>query len=88
MLSIRYRAAAAGAAAILIICFLTSLAPAQVPSVAVYFDEALSQTSQDCQGNGTIDTLYVVALNFNDWISAIEFSVGYTPVSAFTTPWA
>jgi len=79
-----YRLSAAVAAAFVLVSFFSAPAAAQVPSVAIYFDEALTQDSQDCQGTSVIDTVYVTMLNVNDWISAIELSVDYTSVTAFT----
>jgi len=75
---------AAAAATIVITCLATVPVAAQVPFVAVYFDEALTQDSQDCRGLGTIDTLYVTISNLNEFITAAEFMVDYTPVTAFT----
>lgn len=55
-------------------------ATAQTPHVVVFFDEeAWTQTTEVCQGNGVFDTLSVVAVNFNMWISAIEYAVNYPP---------
>ncbi len=51
---------------------------AQVPFVQVYFDD-LAHTSKDCPGAGTLDTLLVVAHNFNIWMTAIEYSIQYPP---------
>ena len=79
-----YRLSAAVAAAFILVSLFSAPSAAQVPSVAIYFDEGLTMDSQDCQGIGTIDTLYVTMLNVNDWISAIELRVDYTPVTAFT----
>ena len=52
-------------------------ANAQVPNVQVYFDAALTQTSQDC-GVGS-QTLHVVAQGFGMWLSALEYQVLYPP---------
>ncbi len=49
---------------------------AQTPYVQVYFDPGHTQTTSDCPGM-QIDTLYVVAHNFNAWLTAIEFSITY-----------
>jgi len=59
-------------------------AAAQVPTVAVFFDGALTSPTSDCQGLGVIDTLYAATFGFNDWLSALEFSVDYSTVTAFT----
>ncbi len=49
---------------------------AQTPFVQVYFDPGHSVTTADCPGT-QLDTLYVVAHNFNAWLTAIEFSINY-----------
>ena len=54
-------------------------ATAQTPHVVVFFDENYTQTTAVCGGNGVTGTLYVVAVNFNMWISAIEYAVNYPP---------
>jgi hypothetical protein len=55
-------------------------ASAQTPHVVVFFDEdAWTQTTEVCQGNGVFDTLSVVAVNFNMFINAIEYAVNYPP---------
>ena len=61
---------------ILICCSVISLS-AQVPFVAIYFDEGLSQEQKNCPGVSVLDTLYVVARNFNAFIAGIEFRVDY-----------
>jgi hypothetical protein len=55
-------------------------ASAQTPHVVVFFDEDFwTQTTEVCQGIGTLDTLSVVAVGWNMFISAIEYSVSYPP---------
>jgi hypothetical protein len=54
-------------------------ATAQTPHVVVFFDEHWTQTTEVCQGAGVFDTLFVVAVNFDMWMSAIEYSVDYPP---------
>ena len=55
-------------------------ATAQTPHVVVFFDEeAWTQTTEVCQGNGVLDTLSVVAVNFGMWLNAIEYAVNYPP---------
>ena len=80
----RYLPAAAVVTAMALILVWAVPVAAQVPTVTVYFDKALTQDSQDCQGIGTIDTLYVTAAGLGDFITAIEFSVDYSSVTAFT----
>jgi hypothetical protein len=54
-------------------------ATAQIPHVVVFFDEHWTQTTEVCPGAGVFDTLYVVAINFDMWMSAIEYSIDYPP---------
>jgi len=55
-------------------------ASAQTPHVVVFFDEGYwTQTTSDCGGIGTLDTLSVVAVGWNMFINAIEYSVSYPP---------
>ena len=52
------------------------------PNIQVYFDDGLTLGSANCPSApiGTIPaTLYVVANNFDAWISAVEFQVLYPP---------
>lgn len=52
------------------------------PYFQVYFDEDLKVAAEDCPPDpaGTVfDTLYIVAHNFDMWISAAEFAVDYGP---------
>ena len=53
-------------------------ATAQIPNVQWFFDEGLTQTSKDCDGT-TNQIGYVVAVNFNAFISAVEYIVEYPP---------
>lgn len=53
---------------------------AQVPFVQVFFDadvwgEGYSETQSDCLAPGTVSDLYVVALNWNMFMQAIDFKV-------------
>jgi len=53
---------------------------AQTPYLQVYFDPDFSATSANCPDDPVgsyIDTLYVVAHNFDAWLSAIEFKIRY-----------
>jgi hypothetical protein len=63
----------------LALLFLVPNGTAQTPYLQVYFDENYVQTAGYCsdQPMGALDTLYVVAHNFDSWISAIEFKVRY-----------
>ena len=52
------------------------------PNIQIYFDDGLTLGSANCPNApiGTVmDTLYVVANNFDAWISAVEFQVFYPP---------
>lgn len=55
---------------------------AQTPNVQVFFDNGYSQAEKPCPPGtpGTVmDTLYVVAQNFNMFINAMEFQVSLPP---------
>jgi len=69
--------------ALLILVLGTSIASAQVPNVQVYFTSewgAYGKASiEECPGVGVLDTIYVVANNFNMWMSAVEYKVEYPP---------
>ena len=54
-------------------------AMAQSENFQIYFDDTYNQAAADCPGVGVLDTLYVVANNFNMWISAAEFAVSLPP---------
>jgi hypothetical protein len=65
----------------------TSLVQAQFPNVQVYFtsewDAYGKTTLEECPGIGVIGTIYVVASNFNMWMSSIEYKVQYPPYVVF-----
>jgi hypothetical protein len=74
--------------ALLVLSLGTSIVSAQpTPNVQVFFDEYFGQTSlEGCPADapGTVTgTLYVVASNFNMWISAIEYSIDFPPQIIF-----
>ena len=54
-------------------------AEAETPSIGVFFDSGFSRMQQDCPGAGVMDTLYIVALNFNTYLMAVEYSINYPP---------
>ena len=59
-----------------------SVSSAQTPHVVVYFDNTMTQMDACCPDApaGTVaQTLYVVANNFNMWVSAIEYRIQYPP---------
>jgi hypothetical protein len=73
------------AIALLLLSF-AAVASAQVPTIGVYFDEELTQTSKECMGVGVFDTLYVGARDYQMWVSTVEFRVQFggfnlTPLS-------
>lgn len=59
-----------------VVCLVA--APAASQTVAVYFDEALTMRAMDCPGPG-LDTLYVVAEDFNILFTGMEFKIEYPP---------
>ena len=51
---------------------------AQIPSVALYFDRALTQLHTDCPDappGSVLDTLYVAAFGFSTPIEGIEYRI-------------
>lgn len=54
------------------------VASAQVPYIQVYFDSNLRQTSLYGCNQGALDTLYVVAHNFDAEIGSAEYAISYT----------
>jgi hypothetical protein len=63
-----------------------SVASAQIPHVVVYFDNTMTQMDACCPDApaGTVaQDLYVVANNFNMWVSAIEYMIEYPPALMF-----
>ncbi len=64
---------------------ITGTANAQ-PNITVYFDSGLTLAADNCPSApvGTVPaTLYVVANNFNAWITAVEFQINYPPQLLF-----
>jgi hypothetical protein len=59
-----------------VIGLLTSIAVAGTPTVTIYFDEALTVKSVDRLSPGQ-HTLYVVAENFDAYLTAIEYKIDY-----------
>jgi hypothetical protein len=71
---------------ILVVVFVVAIglfaiqANAQVPYVQIYFDNTFKQIDKDCPVApiGTVlDSIYVVAHNFNMWVSGIEYMIDY-----------
>jgi len=71
--------------AVSFVCVGAINADAQTPNVQVYFDQNLSQTQGLCAGAGVLSQAYVVANNFNSWLTAMEFGVVYPPSMAWLT---
>jgi hypothetical protein len=63
---------------IAVISLLAWGAVASTPTVAVYFDEALTMRSVDRLGPG-LHTLYIVAEGFDTRLMAIEYKIDYPP---------
>jgi hypothetical protein len=69
-------------AALLIVGLGTSMVSAQVPYVQVFFNDGYSIGQKDCPDEpvGTvIDSFYVVAVNFDMWMAAIEYAIQMPP---------
>ncbi|UCG53441.1 MAG: hypothetical protein JSW58_07765 [Candidatus Latescibacterota bacterium] len=72
------RAVLAIAAILAIVMLLPASADAQPsPTVRVYFDEDCTQGSKDCPVGGGTDIAYVVAMDFAQFISGVEYSIVY-----------
>jgi hypothetical protein len=54
-------------------------APAQTPNIGVFFDKGWSRMDWDCPGAGIMDTIYVVARNFDRYLMAVEYAINYPP---------
>jgi hypothetical protein len=70
--------------ALVILALGTSIVSAQpIPNVQVYFTSEWGTHGitaiEECPGVGVLDTVYVVASNFNMWMSAAEYMVEYPP---------
>jgi hypothetical protein len=65
------------AIALAFVTLAASAVSAQTPFVAVYFDNTFTQETANCPGLGLFQTLYVVAINFNAFLSGIEYSITY-----------
>ena len=75
--------ALAGVLVAAIVGLSAAVAMAQVPFFQVYFDDAsngsYSETQADCGEAGTSVDLYVVALNFNALMAAVEYRIAFPP---------
>jgi hypothetical protein len=77
--------------AVLAVSLMAVGAQAQMsPTVGVFFDQSFAQMAEDCPSGGGIDSAFVVAMNFNTFVSGIEYSINYpttmTWVSDYGTP--
>jgi hypothetical protein len=69
--------------ALLAICLIGATnVSAQVPNIAVYFDDINTEAVAICPGI-ILDTLYVVAQNVGTFINAIEYRIQYSPGSGY-----
>jgi hypothetical protein len=59
------------------------VASAQSPYIAVYFDQYFTEQQTFCQGIDVQDTWYVVAVNFNTFVSGFEFMIQYPGAVSF-----
>ena len=55
---------------------------AQVPNIAVYYDDIHTEAVA-CQGMSVLDTLYVVAQNIGTFINAAEYRIQYSPMVSY-----
>jgi hypothetical protein len=60
-----------------VVTLIAGSASAQVPTIGVYFDKELTNTSINCMGIGLIDTVYVGASSFNTLVSTMEFRIQF-----------
>jgi hypothetical protein len=56
--------------------FGATIASAQTPFVAVYFDQNFTTLQKNCPGPG-LDELYVVLVNANAFVSGAEYQISY-----------
>ena len=71
-----------GITVLLVLFILTPIVTAQAPYLQVYFDQGLTETYANCPNSppgSVIDTIYVVAHNFDAWLNGIEFRIDYPP---------
>ncbi|MFQ5510368.1 MAG: hypothetical protein ACE5EO_00835 [Candidatus Krumholzibacteriia bacterium] len=64
-------------AALLLLAVCVGLSQAQTPTVRLYFDTALTAESKNCPPAGGLDSMFVVAQQFNDLISGLELAVTF-----------
>ena len=63
---------------------------AQTPTVGVFFDQYFTRMDKDCPAGGGVDSVFVVAQNFNVFVTGIEYAINYPPtitwLSDYGTP--
>jgi len=68
------------AVALVALAALSGTVQAQVtPTVGVYFDQAYTVMQKPCAGPNVMDYAYVVAHNFNVFLSGMEYMISYPP---------
>lgn len=76
--------------AVIAVFLMATGVQAQTPNVGVFFDHSFSRMDKDCPAGGGVDSAFVVASNFNAFLSGIEYSVNYptsmTWLSDYGTP--
>jgi len=65
--------------ALTVLTVCTGLAWAQTPTVRVYFDSQLTAESKDCPAGGGVDSAFVVAQDFGNYISGLELAITFPP---------
>jgi hypothetical protein len=66
--------------AVVLVAFAAVSVQAQTtPTVGVYFDQAYTVMQKPCAGPNVMDYAYVVAYNFNAFLSGIEYMISYPP---------
>lgn len=75
--------ALAGVLAVALVGVLAGSAMAQVPNIQVYFDPGHSQTQRTCGVASSLDSVYVVANNWNMNVTGIDLSIQFPPAMIF-----
>ena len=65
--------------ALTVLTVCTSLAWAQTPTVRVYFDTQLTAESKNCPAGGGVDSAFVVAQDFGNFIAGLELAIMFPP---------
>jgi hypothetical protein len=76
--------------AVLAAVLCTTGVQAQTPHVGVFFDTGFTRMDKDCPVGGGLDSAFVVAMNFNAFLTGIEYAINYplsmTWLSDYGTP--